>query len=275
MRIGLVQLSVGPQPKDNLPTTIEFIRNCVADGAAWVFTPEVTNLLETNRANQERVLTKEKDDETLNALRDLARVEGIWITIGSLCLKSEGADARFSNRSFLISPQGEIAARYDKIHMFDVDLSQTERFRESDRYAPGSRAVVVDGPVRTGLSICYDLRFPYLFRDLAKAGAAIISVPSAFAKRTGAAHWHVLLRARAIETGCFVVAAAQTGVHGEDLNAMRETYGHSLVVNPWGEVLLDMGQTPGYAVMDINLDEVSEMRRKIPSLYADQSYAKE
>ncbi|MEM9716908.1 MAG: carbon-nitrogen hydrolase family protein [Pseudomonadota bacterium] len=274
MKIGLVQLSVGPDPDANLPKTISLIMECAAKGAEIVFTPEVTNLIETDPERQAAVLAHEGDDLTLRALRDLAAELGIWIQIGSLALKTDDADGRYANRGFLISPNGSIAARYDKIHMFDVQLSATEGFTESARYRPGSAAILGQGPCKLGMTICYDLRFPHLYRDLAKAGADILAVPAAFAETTGKAHWHVLLRARAIETGCFVVAAAQTGDHSRDAHALRSTYGHSLVVDPWGEVLLDMGQDEGASVLDIDLERVTSTRARVPAIHSDAGYSK-
>lgn len=272
MRIGMVQLSVGPDPEDNLPTTLDLIERSVSDGATWVFTPEVTNLLETNAQNQRRVLRTEDTDLTLRALCDVAAERRIWISVGSLALKPADTFDRFVNRSFLIGPDGHVAARYDKIHMFDVVLSETEKFQESKRYQPGTKAVLAEGPAALGMTVCYDLRFPHLYRSLARAGAHILSVPSAFAATTGVAHWHVLLRARAIETGCFVIAAAQTGEHGLRGGALRKSYGHSLVVGPWGDVLTDMGPEPGFATVDIDLSEVERARRRVPSLHANPEY---
>lgn len=270
MKIGVVQLNVGPDPKDNLIETTRFISAAVAEGAEVIFTPEVTNLIETDHARQQQVLFKEEDDPTLGALSALAAELKVTLQIGSLALKTDDPDGRFANRGFLISPEGSIMARYDKIHMFDVALSKSETFRESARYRPGNLMVLGDAQAaRIGLSICYDLRFPYLYRQLAQEGAEILTVPSAFAQTTGKAHWHILLRARAIETGCFVVAAAQTGTHSRDDHALRQTYGHSLVVDPWGEVLVDMGEKPGYGVTEIDLQKVSEAQSRIPAIFTD------
>ena len=273
MKLGLVQLSVGPVPESNLSKTEELIRSCAASGAEIVFTPEVTNILGADGALQKRLLRPEDEDISLSKFCDLARELSIWLQIGSLALQSGDIDGRFANRGFLISPTGCVAARYDKIHMFDVQLTKAEGFRESARYRPGETAVVADaGAVKIGLSICYDLRFPSLYRSLAQAGAHILSVPSAFAQTTGQAHWHVLNRARAIENGCFVVAAAQTGEHGKAGSALRKTYGHSLIVDPWGEVVLDMGEELGHAVFDIDLAEVDRARSRVPSLNSDREF---
>ena len=209
----------------------------------------------------------------LAGLRDRAAKHGFWLLIGSLALKTDDPDGRFANRSFLIAPDGAIAARYDKIHMFDVTLSESERYRESDGFRPGNRAVVADTPLaRIGLSICYDLRFPQLYRALAGAGAQILTVPAAFAVATGRAHWEVLLRARAIETGAFVLAPAQCGTHPATTGRARETWGHSLAVAPWGEVLADAGDRPGVALVDLDLDRVAEARGRVPSLSHDRDF---
>lgn len=270
MRVGLIQLNGSHDPATNLAQMEQLIADAAADRAALVATPEVCNCLTSSRAQQDKVLALEEDDTTLRTLQSAAAAHGIWILIGSLGLKTGDPDGRFANRSFLIDPKGEIKARYDKIHMFDVTVSQTETYRESKGYRPGAQVAVTQTPFgNIGMTICYDIRFPHLYRDLAQAGADIITVPAAFSAVTGAAHWEVLLRARAIETGCFIIAPAQIGQHDK-----RRTYGHSLVVNPWGEVLLDMGETPGWACVDIDLDEVAKIRQKIPSLSHDRKYAR-
>lgn len=274
MRAALVQLNVTDLPEENLPGTLALIDQAVAGGAEFVLTPEVTNCISTDRAHQRAVLRHEEDDPTLAALRARARDHGIWLLIGSLALLTHDTDGRFANRSFLITPEGEIAARYDKIHMFDVQVSETEVYRESSGYRPGERAEVVATPLgKVGLSICYDLRFPYLYRALAKAGAEILTVPAAFNTTTGAAHWEPLLRARAIETGCFVLAPAQTGTHVERKGPGRRTYGHGLVVAPWGEVLVDAGTEPGVTFVDLDLAEVRKARGRVPSLDHDRAFA--
>jgi predicted amidohydrolase len=273
MRAGLITLCASDDPGANLPVTRDLVREAAAGGAGLVLTPEVTNCVSASRERQQAVLRSEDDDPTLAALRDEARALGIWLLIGSLALKTEDRDGRFANRSFLIGPDGGIAARYDKIHMFDVEVSETETYRESAGYRPGDRAVVVPTPLATlGLSICYDLRFPHLYRALAKAGAQVLTVPSAFSPVTGAAHWEVLLRARAIETGCFVLAPAQTGTHSAAEGRQRSTWGHSLAVDPWGAVLVDGGTAPGVSFADLDLSMVAEARRRVPSLSHDRPF---
>ena len=271
MRAGLVQLNVGDDPAANLPATLALIDRAVAGGAGFVLTPECTNALSGNRDHQRAVLRHEDQDETLAALCDRAAGAGIWLLIGSLGLLTHDADGRFANRSLLIAPDGRIAARYDKIHMFDVNVSETEVYRESAGYRPGSRAVLAETAfARIGMTVCYDLRFPHLYRRLAQAGAQILTVPAAFNHITGAAHWHVLLRARAIETGCFVLAPAQTGFHAEAGGKGRRTYGHSLAVAPWGEVLADAGSEPGVTLVDLDLAEVARARARVPALSHDR-----
>lgn len=271
MRAGLVQLNVGDDPAANLPATLALVRAAAQGGAGFVLTPECTNLLSSNRGQQARVMRFEQDDPTLAALRDQAAALGIWLLIGSLGVLTTDADGRFANRSFLISPQGEIAARYDKIHMFDVNVSETEVYRESAGYRPGNRAVLVDaGFAKIGMTVCYDIRFPHLYRRLAQAGAQILTVPAAFNHLTGQAHWEVLLRARAIETGCFVLAPAQTGFHAESAGKGRRTHGHSLAIAPWGEVLADGGQEPGITLVDLDLSQVASARARVPSLTHDR-----
>lgn len=256
-------MNSGGDPARNLSDTLSLIGAAVRDGAEMILTPEVTNCIAENRKAQAAALKHERDDETLARLRQAARAAGVWLLPGSLALKTDDADGRFANRSFLISPEGEIVARYDKVHMFDVEISETESYRESRHYRPGNRAVLARaGDISIGMTICYDLRFPGLYADLARAGATLITVPSAFSPVSGAAHWEVLLRARAIETGAFVVAPAQTGQH----NARRKTYGHSMVVDPWGKVLLDAGTEPGVYTIDIDPKESEIARRRIPAL---------
>ena len=271
MRAGLVQLTVGDDPAANLPQTVALIRQGAAGGADFVLTPECTNGLSSSRDHQRAVFHHEADDPTLAALRAEAAAAGIWLLVGSLGLKTDDADGRFANRSFLIAPDGSIAARYDKIHMFDVNVSDTEVYRESAGYRPGGRAVLAGTAIgRIGMTVCYDLRFPHLYRRLAQAGAQILTVPAAFNDITGAAHWEVLLRARAIETGCFVLAPAQTGFHPETAGKGRRTYGHSLVIAPWGEILADGGDVPGVTFADIDLGQVAVARHRIPSLDHDR-----
>jgi len=274
MRAALVQMSSSDDPGANLAAARALIGQAAGAGAALVCTPENTNCMSSDRAHQATVLRHEDDDPTLAGLRDAAARHGIWLSVGSLGLKVAD-DSRFANRSFLIDPAGGIAARYDKIHMFDVALGPGETYAESSAFRPGDRAVVVPTPLgRIGLTICYDLRFPHLHRALAKAGAEIILNPSAFTVPTGSAHWEVLLRARAIECGAFVLAAAQTGHHPRrDEGPQRRTWGHSLAVSPWGEVLADAGTEPGVALVEIDLAQVAEARRRIPALAHDRVFA--
>lgn len=273
MRAGLVQLTVSDDPAANLPQTLALVQAAVAGGAGFVLTPECTNALSSSRDHQRAVFHHEADDPTLAALQDQARASGIWLLIGSLGLKTHDPDGRFANRSFLIGPDGAVVARYDKIHMFDVTVSETEAYRESAGYRPGDRAVVAETPFgHLGLSVCYDVRFPYLYRALAKAGAQIITVPAAFNHITGAAHWEVLLRARAIETGCYILAPAQTGFHPEMAGKGRRTHGHSLVVAPWGEVIADGGTEPGVVFADLDLSQVAKARGRVPSLTHDRGF---
>lgn len=267
MRTALVQLCSGDDPVANLERTGAFVAEAADRGARFVLTPEVTNCVSNSRSRQGEVLHLEADDPTLAALRAQAGALGIWLLIGSLALRTSDADGRFANRSFLIGPDGTIVARYDKIHMFDVDVTPEETFRESDGYRPGDRAVVADTDFgRVGLTICYDIRFPHLHQALARAGARILTVPAAFSPVTGAAHWEPLLRARAIETGCWVLAPAQTGDHPIARGRPRRTHGHSLAVAPWGEVILDAGTEPGVHIFDMDDKAVDEARRRVPSL---------
>ena len=273
MRAALVQLTVTDDPGANLPVTVGYIRQAAAAGAGFILTPELTNGLSSSRAHQRSVFRHEEEDATLAALQAEAKAAGVWLLIGSLGVLTHDADGRFANRSFLIGPDGAVVARYDKIHMFDVNVSETEVYRESEGYRPGNRAVLAETPVgRIGMTVCYDLRFPALYRRLAQAGAQIITVPAAFNHITGAAHWETLLRARAIETGCFVLAPAQTGFHPETAGKGRRTHGHSLAVAPWGEVLADAGTEPGMTLVDLDLAGVEDARRRIPSLSHDRGF---
>ncbi len=273
MKAALLQLNVGDDPAANLPGTVQMIADAARQGAGFVLTPEVTNCVSQDRAHQSKVLQPEVDDLTLAGLREAAVRHGVWLSIGSLALKTDDTDGRFANRSLLIDPAGQIVARYDKIHMFDVAVSATETYRESAGYRPGGQAVVADTPfAKIGLSICYDLRFAYLYRALAQAGAEVLIVPSAFSPVTGAAHWEALLRARAIETGSYVLAAAQTGTHATSAGKPRQTYGHSMAVAPWGEVLVDMGTGPGIALVDLDLSKVAQSRQRIAALTHDRPF---
>jgi predicted amidohydrolase len=258
---GLVQMRSGLSPRANLETAVRLIGEARSAGADYVQTPEMTNILTIKREDLFAAIVEEEQDASLAALRELARRLGIFLHVGSLAIKISADKA--ANRAFLIDPKGEIAARYDKIHMFDVDLANGESYRESRNYRAGELAVVSDLPWgRLGLTICYDLRFPALYRALADAGASLLSVPAAFTRQTGEAHWHVLLRARAIENGCFVLAAAQGGKHENG----RETFGHSLIVDPWGRVLAEGRAEPGIVLAQIDPAEVTTARSRVPSL---------
>ncbi len=268
MKAALLQLTSGDDPAANLTQTLTAMRDAVGQGAEFVLTPEVTNCVSTSRAHQQIVLQTEAEDQTLAVLRSEAKALGVWLSIGSIALKTDDPDGRFANRSFVIDPDGQITARYDKIHMFDVTVSETETYHESAGYRPGDRAVIADTSFgKLGLSICYDLRFAYLYRALAQAGADILLVPSAFSPVTGAAHWQALLQARAIETGCYVLAAAQTGDHGG-----RQTFGHSLAISPWGEVLADAGTSNCITLVDIDRQSVSDARKRIAALTHDRTF---
>jgi len=273
MKAALIQLNSSDQPLENIPVVVEFMRQAASAGAQFLLTPEVTNCVSDSRAHQQEVLSLEADDPTLAALRAEAGALGVWLLIGSLGLKTGDADGRFANRSFMISPKGDIVARYDKIHMFDVEISKTETYRESDGYRPGDRAVNADTDFgKVGMTICYDVRFPHLHRTLAQNGAKTLTGPAAFSPVSGKAHWETLLRARAIETGCYVFAPAQCGTHPATKGRARSTHGHSLAVSPWGEVLADGGENVGLTLVDFDLAEVDAARRKIPSLYHDRAF---
>ncbi len=273
MRVALLQLNSSDDPAVNLPLTVGMIEQAASEGARYVQTPEVTNCVSTSRTRQDQVLAPEDQDQTLAKLRNTAAQLGVWVHIGSIAVKTEDAKGRFANRSFLVAPDGSIAARYDKIHMFDVVISEDEQYRESKGYRPGDRAVLADiEGITFGLTICYDLRFPGLYRDLAQSGAEVLAVPSAFSSVTGAAHWEPLLRARAIECGAYVLASAQTGDHPMSRGKPRRTYGHSLAVSPWGEVLVDGGTAPGIVYAEIDSGAVGKARARIPSLTHDRPF---
>jgi predicted amidohydrolase len=273
VKAALLQLNSGDDPEENLKTIRAMLREATANGAEFVLTPEVSNCVSQDRAHQREVLSYEEDDPTLAGLRAEAAALGVWLVIGSLGIKTHDADGRFANRCFVIAPDGEIAARYDKIHMFDVNVSETEVYRESAAFRPGSKAVVAQTPFAPiGMTVCYDVRFANLYRRLAQGGAQIITVPAAFNHITGAAHWETLLRARAIENGAFVLAPAQTGFHAEAGGKGRRTYGHSLAIAPWGEVLADGGTDPGVTLVDIDLTQVADARRRVPSLQHDRGF---
>jgi predicted amidohydrolase len=260
-KVAMIQIRSGLDPAANLASALALIEEAKQAGADYVLTPEMTNILASKREQLFANIVVEEQDPLLAALREFARKLSIYIHIGSLAIKTSSGKA--ANRSFLIDRKGEIAARYDKIHMFDVDLAG-ETYRESNTYRPGELAVVADLPWgRLGLTVCYDLRFPALYRALAEAGASFLAIPSAFTRQTGEAHWHVLQRARAIENGCFVFAAAQGGKH----ESGRETFGHSLVIDPWGRILAEAGTEPGIVVATIDPAEVVLARQRIPSLH--------
>ena len=260
-RVGLIQMRSGRTPRANVDAAVKLIHEAKAAGADYVQTPEMTNIMEVKRVALFAALAAEEQDPSLAAFRDTARTHRLWVHVGSLALKVSPDKA--VNRSFLIDPQGEIAARYDKIHMFDVDLAGGESYRESRSYRAGDLAISADLPWgRLGLTICYDLRFPALYRALAEAGASFLAIPSAFTRQTGEAHWHVLMRARAIENTCYVLAAAQGGKHENG----RETFGHSLVIDPWGRVIAEGGDEPCVVMAEIAPADIVTARTRIPSL---------
>jgi predicted amidohydrolase len=261
MRVALYQARTGIDSARNAADLAAAVDEAAAGGAVMLFTPEMSGLLDRDRARAEANIKDEAEDIVLAAVREAAVRARIWVHLGSLAVKGEGD--RLANRSFLIDHTGTIRARYDKIHLFDVDLATGESWRESALYAPGGHAIVADTPAgRLGLSICYDLRFSDLYRALTDAGARILAIPAAFTVPTGQAHWHILLRARAIEAGVFVVAAAQSGHHEDG----RDTYGHSLVVDPWGKVLLDMEESQGVGFADLDMEQLEEVRRRLPAI---------
>lgn len=266
-RAAAVQMCSGRDVDTNVARASELIREAAAGGAQYVLTPEMTTLMELERPRLLAAVKPEADNAALAHFRSLARELDIWLHIGSMAILL--ANGKLANRSFLIAPDGSIVARYDKIHMFDVDLGGGEKYEESANYQPGRHAVIADlpwGPL--GLTICYDLRFPTLFRALARAGARFIAVPSAFTRPTGMAHWHTMLRARAIESQAYVFAAAQVGTHENG----RETYGHSLIVSPWGEILAEAGNQPGVISAEIGLQLLEDVRGRVPSLQHDRDF---
>lgn len=260
MRAALLQMTSGVDPAANAAVLTAAVAQAAAAGAAMLFTPEMSGLLDRDRARAAGNIVAEEDDRVLAAVRAAAVKAGLWVHLGSLAVR---ARPRWANRGFVIDDAGAIRARYDKLHLFDVDLPTGESWRESAAYAPGATAVVADTPVGPlGLSICYDLRFPDLYRALSDAGATVLAVPSAFTRPTGMAHWAPLIRARAIEAGAYVLAAAQVGDHEDG----RATYGHSLAVDPWGEVLLDMGEAAGLGFVEIDPVRIADVRARIPAL---------
>ena len=261
-KIALLQSTTGIHPEANARALVAAVEEAASGGAEMLFTPEMSGLLDRDSSRATGNLRREENDPVLAAVREAAKRNRIWLSIGSLAVLAE--DGKVANRSYVIDREGEVRAKYDKMHLFDVDLPTGESWRESNVYSAGQGVVLVNGtPVgKLGLTICYDLRFPMLFARLAEANADVIVVPAAFTVPTGLAHWHVLLRARAIEAGLYVVAAAQVGHHEDG----RTTFGHSLVVDPWGEVLLDMGERTGVGFADIDLKRISDVRSRIPAL---------
>ena len=262
-RIAILQMTTGIDPAANAETLRNAVERAAAGGAAILFTPEMSGLLDRNRERAAPAIVGEADNPVLGAVREAAARVGLWVALGSLAISRE--DGRWANRSFAIDPTGEIRARYDKIHMFDVSLASGESWRESAAYAPGEAVITIDDtPVgRLGLAVCYDLRFPALFEELGRQKCDAIAIPAAFTVPTGRAHWHVLQRARAIEASAYVIAAAQVGEHEDG----RRTYGHSLAVDPWGEVLLDMGgETPGLGFAELDPARIADVRAQLPSL---------
>lgn len=260
MRVALLQMTAGIDPDANAAVIEAAVAEAAAGGATMLFTPEMSGLLDRDRKRAAQHICEERVDRVLSRVRSAAKTHGIWVALGSLAVRG-AADERLANRSFVIDDDGEIAARYDKMHMFDVDVGEGNSWRESAAYAPGDKAVTVATPLgMLGLTICYDLRFPALHAALSDAGAVAIAAPAAFTVPTGEAHWHVLQRARAIENAAFVIAAAQTGEHADG----RRTYGHSLVVDPWGKILLDMGEAPGVGFCDLDLAAVDDARSRVP-----------
>ncbi len=266
-RVGLVQMCSGRDVERNVNDATDLIRRAKHEGADYIQTPEMTTIMELDRARLLAATRPEPANPVISHFQSLARELGVFLHIGSMAILV--SDGRLANRSFLLSPAGEIAARYDKIHMFDVDLGGGESYRESANYEPGRRAVLADLPWgKLGLTICYDLRFPHLYRALARAGARFLAIPSAFTRPTGMAHWHTLLRARAIESQAYVFAAAQGGMHENG----RETFGHSLIVSPWGELLAEAGVHPTVIVADVELQLLEDVRRRVPSLQHDRAF---
>jgi len=269
LRVACVQLTSTTKIEENIEISSALVREAHVKGARFITMPEVVNLCQRNSELARAAVQFQEDEKALAAYRALAQELGVWLLAGSLAVKVPD-DTRLANRQFLIDDRGAIVATYDKIHMFDVNLANGETFRESKTYRPGDRAVVAETPwAPLGMTICYDVRFPYLYRSLAHAGAKVLAIPSAFTRRTGEAHWHILMRARAIETGCFVVAAAQCGDHEDG----RKSYGHSVIVGPWGEVIADGGEEPGVIVADLDFAEVDKARSMIPSLTHDRAYS--
>ena len=269
LKVACAQLTSTTDIAENIEISSELIREAHSQGAQLIGLPEVVNLVQRSRRKSAEVVKTEDDETSLKAYRELAAELGVWLHTGSLVIKLMD-DERNVNRSFLIDDKGAIAATYDKIHMFDVDLENGVSFRESKVFKPGDRAVVAETPwCGLGMTICYDIRFAYLYRALAKAGASVLMVPAAFTRQTGRAHWHILLQARAIETGCYVVAPAQCGDHEDG----RQTYGHSLIVAPWGEILADGGEEPGVVMAELDFSRIDKARGMVPALSHDRDFA--
>ncbi|MFC4295477.1 carbon-nitrogen hydrolase family protein [Novosphingobium tardum] len=260
-RVALLQMTSGIDPAQNAATICAAVGEVAGEGARMLFTPEMSGLLDRDRSRAATHIVPESENPVLASVREAAARSGIWVALGSLAVRRE--DGRWANRSLLIDDTGAIAARYDKIHMFDVDLASGESWRESNAYVPGEEVIVADTPAgRLGLTVCYDIRFPALFEALGRARCDVIAIPAAFTVPTGKAHWHLLQRARAVEASAWVVAAAQTGRHADG----RETYGHSLVVDPWGEVVLDMGEKAGIGYASLDQARTTQVRSQLPSL---------
>lgn len=261
-RAALFQMTSGIDPEANAAAIVQAMAQAKAGGAAMLFTPEMSGLIDRDRKRAVGKVVSEEEDHVLARVRDAAVREGIWVSLGSLAIARE--DGRWANRAFVIRGDGSIAARYDKIHMFDVDLASGESWRESNAYAPGDSVVTVDTPLGLlGLAICYDIRFPQLFEALGQARCDVISIPAAFTVPTGKAHWHLLQRARAVEASAYVLSAAQVGQHEDG----RSTYGHSLAVDPWGDILLDLGGgEQGVGFVDLDPARTAEVRAQLPSL---------
>lgn len=269
LSVACVQMRSTTSIAENIAAASELIRQAAEKGAELIATPEMTSILDRKPGAVFEQSAGEGEDAALKAFRELALELNVWLLVGSLPIRAEGQLC--ANRSFMIGPDGRVNARYDKIHMFDVQLGAGNMYRESDSYTPGGQAVIAKLPKAVvGMTVCYDVRFPDLFRELAWAGAQVIAVPAAFTKITGEAHWHVLLRARAIETGCFVIAPAQGGKHADG----RETFGHSLIIDPWGEVLAEGGTEPGVVMATLDLSKVDEVRKKVPSLQHVRAFGK-
>lgn len=269
---ALIQITAESDPAINAQQNSRLVEDAAKGGAEFVMLPEVCNMIEPDRAALRQKVRPEHQDETINKLRETAAKTGVWVLVGSAVVAPDGADGKLANRSLLIDGGGNIQGRYDKMHLFDVNVGTEDVYRESDTYQGSDRLELVETPWgHVGMTVCYDLRFPHLYRDYAKAGASMLTIPSAFTRPTGAAHWHVLLRARAIECGAYVFAPAQTGDH----EGGRKTYGHGLVVDPWGAVVVDQGEVPGIAYAEIDVAKAAQARSRIPALQHDRNYTLE